>query len=138
MLPRTSIEREAAPFASGGFSDVYKATFNGSLVVMKILKASDQTDQEKLYRVSRFCPKASTSSLMNSGCQLLVKEVVGWKWLRHDNILPFLGVSLEPPLLSIISDRMENGSIMNFIKLHPKFNRLRLVSEGKTSVRPSY
>ena len=75
---------------------------------------------------------------MDLGPQLLVKEVVGWKWLRHDNILPFLGVSLESPLLSIISDRMENGSIMNFIKLHPNFNRLLLVSEGKISIPPSY
>jgi len=75
---------------------------------------------------------------MNSEPQLLVKEVVGWKWLRHNNVLPFLGVSLEPPLLSIISDRMENGTIMDFIKLHPDFNRLHLVSEGRLSVPPSY
>ena len=67
---------------------------------------------------------------MNLDPQLLVDEVVGWKWLQHENILPFLGILLEPPLFSIISDQMENGTIMDFIKLHPTFNRLHLVSQG--------
>ena len=58
MLPPTSVEYEAAPFASGGFSDVYKATFNGSPIAMKVLKVTPETDQEKLYRVSRLYPKA--------------------------------------------------------------------------------
>jgi len=61
--------------------------------------------------------------------QLLVEEVVGWKWLQHENILPFLGVSLEPPFFLIISEQMENGNIINFIGAHPDFNRLHLVNE---------
>ena len=62
--------------------------------------------------------------------KLLVEEVVGWKWLQHENILPFVGVMLAPPLFSIVSERMENGNIMNFVKTHPDHNRLRLVSSG--------
>lgn len=137
VLPPTSFECEPSAFASGGCSDVYKATFNGDPVVVKVLKVTTQTDKEKLYRVSGLCPKAPKQSLMPDP-QLFVKEVVGWKWLRHENILPFLGVSLKPPLFSIISDRMENGSIMDFIRLHPSFNRFRLVSEGRSSIFPSY
>ena len=133
MLPPTSIECEDTPFAAGGFSDVYKATFNGAPVVMKTLRVNAQIDQEKLYKVSRLRPKAPKPSLTLDP-QLLVREVVGWRWLRHENILPFLGVSLEPPLFSIISDRMESGSIMNFIRRQPNFNRLHLVSEGRTSI----
>ena len=70
--------------------------------------------------------------------KLLAKEVIGWKWLQHDNILPFLGVVLEPPRFSIISERMENGNIMCFIKAHPNHNRLRLVSYGWNVVLISY
>lgn len=61
--------------------------------------------------------------------KLLAKEVVGWKWLRHENILPFVGVMFTPPLISIVSARMENGNIMDFIKANQKYNRLRLVRE---------
>ena len=57
-----------------------------------------------------------------------MKEVVGWKWLQHKNILPFVGVTLASPVVSIISERMENGSIMEFIAIYPEYNRLDLVS----------
>lgn len=67
--------------------------------------------------------------------KLLVKEVVGWKWLRHDNILPFVGVMLIPPLISIVSEQMKNGNIVDFVRSHPKYNRLRLVS-GRSVAAP--
>ena len=62
------------------------------------------------------------------GPKLLVEEVVGWKWLQHENILPFIGVTLAPPLFSIISEWMEHGDIMHFTRIHPEYNRLHLVS----------
>ena len=57
--------------------------------------------------------------------KLLAREVVGWKWLRHENILPFVGVT---PELAIVSDLMERGNIMEFIENHPRHNRFHLVS----------
>ena len=72
--------------------------------------------------------KTSKQRIMRES-KLLAKEVIGWKWLQHDNILPFIGVVLEPPRFSIISERMENGNVMDFIKTRPNHNRLRLVSE---------
>ncbi|KAF9647849.1 kinase-like protein, partial [Thelephora ganbajun] len=54
----------------------------------------------------------------------LAREVVGWKWLRHENILPFVGVT---PELAIVSDLMEHGNIMEFTKNHPRHNRLHLL-----------
>lgn len=63
--------------------------------------------------------------LLTSRIKLLAREVVGWKWLRHENILPFVGVT---PELGIISDFMEDGNIMQFITNHPLHNRLHLVS----------
>ena len=59
----------------------------------------------------------------------MVEEVVGWKWLHHENILPFIGVTLAPPLFSVISEWMENGDITHFTRAHPDHNRLRLVSK---------
>ncbi|KAF9648296.1 kinase-like protein [Thelephora ganbajun] len=106
--------REAAPFDSGGFSDVYKATFGGRPMVIKTLRFTSAADPKRVHR--------------------LVKEVVGWKWLRHDNILPFVGVLHTPPLISIVSEQMENGNIMNFVRSHPKYNRLHLLADAVTGL----
>jgi len=35
-----------------------------------------------------------------------------------------------PSPISIVSERMDNGNIMDFIKANQDYNRLRLVSEG--------
>jgi hypothetical protein len=63
--------------------------------------------------------------IAQSEFKLLAREVVGWKWLRHENILPFVGVT---PKLAIVSDLMEYGNIMEFVANHPRHNRIRLVS----------
>jgi hypothetical protein len=58
-------------------------------------------------------------NLLTLHLQRFAKGVVKWKWLRHENILPFVGVTSEPPPFSIISAWMENGNIMSFIRANP-------------------
>jgi len=67
--------------------------------------------------------------LLTKGFKLLAREVIGWKWLQHENILSFVGVT---PDLAIVSDLMENGNVMEFISKNPRHNRLRLVSDTAT------
>ena len=52
MLEPTFDERETEPFATGAFSNVYKATFNRCPVVIKSLRVTTTADLEKVYRVS--------------------------------------------------------------------------------------
>ena len=130
ILTPTFDEHGTTPFARGGFSEVYEATFEGRCVAVKALKIPYAESIESVRKVSGLFLSPS-KGLFTLDHKLLVKEVVGWKWVRHENVLPFIGVSLNPPLFSIISERMENGNIMNFIKAHPNYNRLRLVSEGR-------
>jgi hypothetical protein len=66
--------------------------------------------------------------ITQSDFKLLAREVVGWKWLQHEHILPFIGVT---PKFAIVSDLMENGTIMDFITKHPRHNRLDLVSNTR-------
>jgi len=63
--------------------------------------------------------------------KLLASEVIGWKWLQHENILPFVGVT---PEFGIVSDFMDYGNIVNFIANHPCYNRLHLVSTSAHAV----
>ena len=130
-------EHGTTPFATGGFSEVYEASLGGRCVAVKVLKITSVETIESVRKVGG--PLLLLSKvLFTLGPKLLIKEVVGWKWLRHENILPFVGVSLKPPLFSIISERMENGNVMNFIKTHPNYNRLRLVSEGRVFILQRY
>jgi len=55
------------------------------------------------------------------------KEIVGWKWLQHENLLPFLGVTTTPSPFSMVSPWMENGNIISFLKTTPDQNPFSLV-----------
>ena len=66
--------------------------------------------------------------LLTQRFKLLAREVVGWKWLHHENVLPFVGVT---PELAIVSEFTENGNIMEFIANYPRHNRLHLVSKAR-------
>ena len=57
LAPKT-VKRVAEPFANGGFSNVYKATFEGRPVAVKVLKIPASMDPKKVHRV-RFTPKVS-------------------------------------------------------------------------------
>lgn len=49
--------------------------------------------------------------------------------LSHDNILPFKGHcdGIRGPLLGLISKRMPDGRIIQFVENHPEADRLSLV-----------
>ena len=50
-----------------------------------------------------------------------------WKHLKHQNILPLLGVNMGKSRFSMISEWMENGNINEFIKKDRHVNRTELV-----------
>jgi serine/threonine protein kinase len=47
------------------------------------------------------------------------------KYLEHPNIVPFLGVTIDP--LELISDWMPGGDLPGYIANHPNVDRLSLV-----------
>ena len=70
---------EARPFTSGGFADVYKATYKGQSVVAKALKTTSVDDLENVHKVGGFI-SAQLCNLLRLHFQRFAKEVVGWKW----------------------------------------------------------
>ena len=67
-----------------------------------------------------------TPTWMN-GLQRFCREGVAWKHLRHPNILPLLGVTLNEHRFALVSEWMENGNINEFIKRDRHINRTELV-----------
>jgi len=48
-----------------------------------------------------------------------------WKYAKHPNIVPFLGVTSAP--LQLVSNWMPGGNVMEYIKQHPGADRLALL-----------
>ena len=48
-----------------------------------------------------------------------------WKHLKHQNIVPLLGITVTP--FQLISDWMSGGDLTGYIKKHPDADRLGLV-----------
>ena len=59
--------------------------------------------------------------------QRFCREVVMWKTLHHPNILPLLGVTMTNTRFVMVSEWMMNGTINEFVELHPKADRFELV-----------
>ena len=66
--------------------------------------------------------------------QQFCKEVVLWSTLNHPNVLKLLGVQegMEAETFASVSEWMEHGNIIMYIKKHP-VNRLDLVSKRHLS-----
>ena len=52
---------------------------------------------------------------------------MGWKTLRHPNILPLLGVTMSEFQLVMVSEWMVKGNINEFVEADPNVDRLELV-----------
>ena len=68
--------------------------------------------------------------------QRFCKEVLTWKALRHENVLPLLGVTMSDNQFAMVSEWMANGNINEFVRAHREANRFKLV--GPCSYRISY
>jgi serine/threonine protein kinase len=50
-----------------------------------------------------------------------------WNTLRHPNVLPLLGVTMDNQHFVMVSEWMANGNINEFVKAHGDTNRFELV-----------
>jgi len=48
-----------------------------------------------------------------------------WKRLTHPNVLPLLGITLDP--FQFISNRMSGGDLLEYLNKNPHIDRLGLV-----------
>ncbi|PBK59029.1 kinase-like protein [Armillaria solidipes] len=98
--------------------DVWKGEMDGRPVCLKVLRIFTSRNQvEKLLKQLR-------------------REAIVWRQLRHENILPFLGVnsSYFIPSYCFISPWMQNGSLISFLELHPDHDRLQCVRDIANAV----
>lgn len=75
-----------------------------------------------------------SGSCIDNALQKFCKEAVVWRFLRHPNVLPLIGVVMTETRFAMVSVWMENGNINEFIAAHPEADRLSLVGCPKASL----
>ena len=96
-IPFADIEMEKNPFASGGFGKVFMAQWHKEDVVVKIIKA-DSEEEEQAVREANLAVK-----------------------LIHSNVIKLFGITyVKPKRLGIVMEFAEHGSLDNWIgKIDP-------------------
>ncbi|GFR45868.1 hypothetical protein Agub_g7320 [Astrephomene gubernaculifera] len=84
-----------AKIASGAFSNLYKGTYCGQEVAVKILK--DVQDDSSQY-------------------QEFLQEVAIMRKVRHKNVVQFIGACTRKPNLCIVFEYMSGGSVYDYIR----------------------
>uniref|UniRef100_A0A0D9W977 non-specific serine/threonine protein kinase n=1 Tax=Leersia perrieri TaxID=77586 RepID=A0A0D9W977_9ORYZ len=86
------------PFAQGAFGKLYKGTYNGEDVAIKLLERPE-ADPER-------------AGLME---QQFVQEVMMLATLRHPNIVKFIGACRKPMVWCIVTEYAKGGSVRQFL-----------------------
>ena len=90
--------------------------------------ACGRTPVEIYRRSKRYVPRDTSFRLRAlNGPQTFHQVTVVWKHLKHPNIVPLLGATIDPPQL--ISDRMPGGTLTEYVASHPDTDRTSLVSD---------
>ncbi|KZO98339.1 hypothetical protein CALVIDRAFT_40657 [Calocera viscosa TUFC12733] len=99
------------PIDGGGYADVWrgKRVSDGLEVALKGLRINHED---------------------HSLIKLLVREISIWSTLDHPNVLPFLGLSIQPDLRVpyLVSPWESYGNIIKYLEAHEDADRADLVS----------
>ncbi|KAF9641962.1 kinase-like protein, partial [Thelephora ganbajun] len=90
------------PFASGGFSDVWRARGSGGQnFAIKHLRTYEVDDLQHIGK--KYC-----------------KEVMICRWMRHENVLNIEGVAPELFDFCMVSKWMDNGNMLQYMRTREK------------------
>ncbi|THU80549.1 kinase-like protein [Dendrothele bispora CBS 962.96] len=120
VLPPSLILEDIATMDSrattgGGFADIWRGTFNGQMVCLKVLRIFLRSDG------------ATRNKVINDFC----REALIWRQLKHPNVLPFLGVNTElfSPSFCLVSPSMSNSDLIHYSKIHPDYDRINAIKQ---------
>ncbi|KAJ7145908.1 kinase-like domain-containing protein [Mycena epipterygia] len=93
---------EEHPISGGTVSDIYKGSYDGQTVALKVMRTFHRGTALHAFR-SKF-----------------YQDALIWQRLCHPNILPLLGIDRESfsPSVGMISPWMENGSVVQYFGKH--------------------
>ncbi|TFK23020.1 kinase-like protein, partial [Coprinopsis marcescibilis] len=118
-LALQEVTSEPYPCSAGHFSEVFKGTFCGRSVAIKVVRIYQISDIEQVLKV-------------------FYRESILWSQLSHQNLLPFYGIYHLDHVdrrLCFISPWMENGNVREYLAKKPNVDCLLLISDILHGVR---
>jgi serine/threonine protein kinase len=115
------------PRYNGSPFDVFHGLYDGSRVAVKILRVNSSLDDDQKVMFS----DSGVSCCGSCESQRFRNEVVHSRYLRHPNIVPFVGVCDKSPLC-FVSHWMEEGTLLEYFKRHPGERRTSYVGMNTT------
>ncbi|KAG6859766.1 hypothetical protein C0995_004359, partial [Termitomyces sp. Mi166 len=104
------VQNGSDPVVLGGFSDIYKGTFQGQAVAIKLFRFDDTGQIQQSFSYA-------------------VKEAIIWEQLSHPNILAFYGIYWFQNRLCLVSPWMQNGNIIEYLEQYPRAPRMTLTAD---------
>ncbi|XP_024387112.1 serine/threonine-protein kinase STY13 [Physcomitrium patens] len=86
------------PFAQGAFGRLYKGTYNGEDVAVKILERPENNVEKMMMMESAFA-----------------KEVTMLAAVKHQNVVRFIGACRKPMVWCIVTEYARGGSVRSFL-----------------------
>jgi len=85
--------------ASGSFGDLFRGSYNGQEVAIKVLRVAHHNDHAHLVRE-------------------FMQELAVLRKVRHKHIVQLIGASTVPPKLCIVTEFMRRGSLLDYLHRH--------------------
>ena len=112
------------------FGYVHEGTLDGSRVRVRRVGMYPEEDPQEASEVCTQCRVVPFS--VSDESQTFRQVAVAWRYLEHPNIVPLLGVTIDP--LQLISDWMPGGDLTEYIMNNPDADRLKLVGVPSTAL----
>ncbi|KAF9789441.1 kinase-like domain-containing protein [Thelephora terrestris] len=113
-LPESYIVSDVVPekrWKIGGFADIWTGKVKGEDVCLRVFRQHEPQQQAKI-----------------NG--MFYSHAIRWKYLSHENVLPFLGISEALRPFGLVSPWMPNIDILEYIKDNPDAERLSLLANA--------
>ena len=94
----------------GGYGNVFKGELCGAVVALKVLYKNDANNLVNFQCL--FLRRRCLFSFRQAFC----REALMWGSLRHNFVLPFLGIHEEGGTAFLVSPYMENGTLAQWRK----------------------
>ena len=123
-----NISTSSQVYSPGVFAETRPGQYKGCTVAVRTLNVARAGNYGKVRTVSGEDIFRAGLNDTEVGSQQFCKEVILWNSLAHPNILQLTGVlgGIEQYQLATVSEWMEHGNIMDYIKKNAT-NRLKLV-----------
>lgn len=117
-LPESYIVSDITPgkkWHIGGAADVWAGKHGEKDVCIKVFRKHEGEQQDKIKGI-------------------FYHHVVRWKYVSHENVLPFLGISEAIPPFGIVSPQMPND-ILKYIKENQNVDRISLLVNAACGIK---